>query len=38
VLQSADYQKIYPPSAWTKRISEHFLSAIRNVYAEIPTG
>ena len=35
VLQSAAYQKIYPPSEWTKRVSKHFLRSVRNVYAEI---
>jgi len=38
VLQSADYMKIFPPSAWTKSISQHFLNAVRNVYQEIPTN
>lgn len=35
VLQSPEYQKIYPPSAWTKRVSKHFLKAVRNVYVEL---
>jgi hypothetical protein len=35
VLQSAAYQKIYPPSEWTKTISQHFLRTVRNVYVEI---
>ena len=35
VLQSEDYQKIYPPSEWTKSISKHFLRVVRNVYSEI---
>ena len=39
VLQSAAYQKIYPPSDWTKQVSKHFLRTVRNVYEEItPTG
>ncbi|HSB56078.1 MAG TPA: DUF4286 family protein [Gemmatimonadales bacterium] len=40
VLQSAAYQKIYPPSEWTKSISQHFLRTVRNVYVEItpPAG
>jgi hypothetical protein len=37
-LQTEEYRKIYPPSAWTKRISEHVLEAVRNVYEEIPTA
>jgi 3-oxoadipate enol-lactonase len=36
VLQSPEYQKIYPPSEWTKAVSKHFLRAIRTVYAEMP--
>ena len=35
VLKSPEYQKIYPPSEWTKKISKHFLRAVRNVYVEI---
>lgn len=39
VLQGAAYQKIYPPSGWTRQISKHFLRTVRNVYAEItPIG
>ncbi len=38
VMQSEAYQKIYPPSAWTKRVSEHFLTSVRNIYEEIPAG
>jgi hypothetical protein len=39
VLQSAAYQKIYPPSDWTKQVSKHFLRTVRNVYEEFtPTG
>ena len=34
VLQSADYQKIFGPSAWTQRISKHFSHLVRNVYVE----
>jgi hypothetical protein len=37
VLTSEAYQKIYPPSPWTRKISQHFLKAVRNVYVEIPT-
>ena len=35
VLQSAAYQKISGPSAWTQRISTHFRHLVRNVYVEI---
>ncbi len=35
VLKSEAYQKIYPPSDWTKKVSGHFLRAVRNVYVEI---
>jgi hypothetical protein len=35
VLQSPEYQKIYPPSEWTTRVSQHFLKAVRNVYVEL---
>ncbi len=37
VLKSEAYQKIFPPSPWTKKISQHFLKAVRNVYVEIGT-
>lgn len=36
VLQSEAYKKIYGPSAWTQRISKHFIRSVRNVYVEIP--
>jgi hypothetical protein len=36
VLTSEAYQKIYPPSAWTKKVSQHFLRTVRNVYVETP--
>jgi hypothetical protein len=35
VLQSEAYKKIYGPSAWTQKISKHFVRSIRNVYVEI---
>ena len=35
VLQSAAYERIYPQSAWTQRVSKHFLRMVRNVYVEI---
>jgi len=35
VLQSEAYQKIFPPSEWTKKVSKHFLRVVRNVYEEI---
>lgn len=35
VLESEAYKKIYGPSAWTRRIAQHFLRSVRNVYAEI---
>jgi hypothetical protein len=35
VLQSDAYRKIFGPSDWTKRISTHFVRAVRNVYLEI---
>ncbi len=39
VLQSEAYKKIYGPSAWTQKISKHFVRSIRNVYVEImPEG
>jgi hypothetical protein len=34
-LQSEAYQKIYPPSEWTKRIGKHFVRVVRNLYSEI---
>jgi hypothetical protein len=39
VLQSEAYQKIFPPSEWTKTISKHFFRVVRNVYEDItPDG
>jgi hypothetical protein len=35
VLQSENYQKIFGPSEWTKRISKKFVRSVRNVYLEI---
>jgi hypothetical protein len=34
VLESEPYKKIYEPSAWTRRIAQHFLHLVRNVYVE----
>jgi hypothetical protein len=35
VLESEPYKKIYAPSPWTRRIAQHFLRLMRNVYTEI---
>jgi hypothetical protein len=35
VLAGEAYQKIMPPSEWTKRISKHFTQQVRNVYRDI---
>jgi hypothetical protein len=35
VLEREAYQRILPPSEWTKRISRHFTTQVRNVYREI---
>lgn len=35
VLQSEAYKKIYGPSGWTQKISQHFVRSVRNVYLEI---
>lgn len=35
VLNDEAYKRIEPPSAWTKKVSTHFLSSLRNVYEEI---
>lgn len=35
VLSGEAYQKMMPPSEWTKKISRHFTRQVRNVYREI---
>jgi hypothetical protein len=36
VLDGPDYAKLLPPTEWTKRVSSHFTSYVRNVYRAIP--
>jgi hypothetical protein len=35
VLDSEPYQRIMPPSEWTKRLQPHFTKHVRNVYRDI---
>jgi hypothetical protein len=35
VLQTEAYRRIQPPSEWTKKLSPHFSTMVRNVYREI---
>jgi hypothetical protein len=35
VLDSPAYEAIRPPSEWTRSVSTHFRSQVRNVYREI---
>jgi hypothetical protein len=38
VLETEAYKAMQPPTGWTKRVSPHFTSFVRNVYREIPRG
>ena len=39
VLDGPAYQRLLPPTEWTRRVSAHFTSHVRSVYREItPTG
>ena len=39
VLDGPAYQRLIPPTDWTRRISAHFTDHVRNVYREItPAG
>ena len=39
VLDGPGYERLIPPTEWTRRISVHFTSRLRNVYREItPAG
>jgi hypothetical protein len=39
VLEGEAYQRLQPPSEWTRRVTAHFVSHVRNVYEEItPEG
>ena len=35
VLDGPDYQRLIPPSEWTKRVTSQFTAYARNVYREI---
>jgi hypothetical protein len=35
VLESEAYQRIFPPSEWTKKLTPHFSTLVRNVYRDI---
>jgi hypothetical protein len=35
VLDSEAYQQILPPSEWTKKLTPHFSTMVRNVYRDI---
>ncbi|WP_099038202.1 DUF4286 family protein [Mycobacterium neglectum] len=35
VLDGPAYQRLIPPTEWTRRVSAHFTSHLRNVYRDI---
>lgn len=35
VLDGDAYQRIFPPSEWTKKVSSHFSHQVRNIYRDI---
>ncbi|MCI2419536.1 hypothetical protein MOQ72_19000 [Saccharopolyspora sp. K220] len=35
VLDSEEYQRLVPPTEWTRRVTSHFTHFVRNVYREI---
>ena len=38
VLETDAYKAMQPPTEWTRRVSPHWTSYVRNVYREIPSG